>query len=99
MYLYCPQCGTVVRPGGPACKPGRPRQVGGPDPGRRAGRHGGVGAHAVGAGLRPVGQPAALRGHRRRRGPRQDTPRRPPPIDLINEYNRILAFIALLCEA
>lgn len=61
------QRGAVVGPGGAAREPGRAGQVGGADPGRRARRHGGAGAHAVRAGLRPVGQPAALRGHGRRR--------------------------------
>lgn len=43
--------------------------MGGAGAGRRARRHGGAGAHAVGAGLRPVGQPAALRRRARPRAP------------------------------
>lgn len=54
------QRGAVVGPGGAAGEPGRAGQVGGADPGRRARRHGRAGAHAVRAGLRPLGQPARL---------------------------------------
>lgn len=69
MAVARPQCGALVGPGGAAGEPGRAGQVGGAGPGRRARRHGGAGAHAVGAGLRPVGQPAALRRRARPQAP------------------------------
>lgn len=73
--FVCLQRGAFIGPGSAAGEPGRAGQMGWADPGGRACRHGGAGSDAVGAGLRPLGQPArvphAARPQGARRGARR----------------------------
>lgn len=100
------QRGAFIGPGGAAGKPGCAGQVGGADPGRREGRHGGAGAYAVGTGLRPLGQPSRVPRAARAQGTRRSArrpanSRRAPALDTyahvhivsINGLHFVLFFI------